>query len=91
MTAVTAPFCVNGARLLWRGDGGTVLIEPWGRDSVRVRARLMHDVADHDGALLPADPVDATIEVDAERATQTNRLRRRGRTRGGRGPARRRR
>jgi len=72
VTAVTAHFSVDGARLLWRGDGETVLIEPWGRDSVRVRARLMHDVADHDWALLPADPVDATIEVDAERATLTN-------------------
>ncbi|MFJ4160051.1 TIM-barrel domain-containing protein [Microbacterium testaceum] len=72
MTAVTAHFSIDGTRLLWRGDGETVLIEPWGRDSVRVRARLMHDIADHDWALLPAEPVDVAIEVDAERATLTN-------------------
>ena len=72
MTAVRAHFAVDGERLVWRGDGETLVIEPWGRDSVRVRARLMHDVVDHDWALLPPAAVDATVEIEGERATLTN-------------------
>src|SRR5690606_26399380 len=43
----------DGHRLVWRGGGETVVVEPWGRDSVRVRAALMRDVVDTDWALLP--------------------------------------
>ena len=72
MSTVTEHFFIEGDRLVWRGDGETVVVEPWGRDSVRVRARLMHDVLDHDWALLAADPVSATIEIEGERATLSN-------------------
>lgn len=49
-------FEVSGSRLTWRGDGETLVIEPWGRDAVRVRAALSHDVVDHDWALLAPAP-----------------------------------
>ena len=67
---IDAPFVVDGRRLIWRGDGETVVIEPWGADSVRVRARLMQDVLDHDWALLPPPPsVVADVAVDGDTAT----------------------
>ncbi|WP_285136821.1 TIM-barrel domain-containing protein [Microbacterium sp. lyk4-40-TSB-66] len=71
MTADLAHFRREGERLTWRGDGETVVVEPWGRDSVRVRARLMHDVIDHDWALLPPSDTAAAIEIDGARATLT--------------------
>ncbi|WP_083259543.1 glycoside hydrolase family 31 protein [Cellulosimicrobium cellulans] len=56
-TAGQPPVHVDGTRLVWRGDGETLVVEPWGRDSVRVRATLMGDVVDTEHALLPRDQV----------------------------------
>ena len=54
MTEPTAsPIHVEGHVLTWRGGGESVVIEPWGRDSLRVRATVMGDVVDTDWALLP--------------------------------------
>src|SRR3712207_4522689 len=67
-------FDRDGGRLVWRGDGETLVVEPWGRDSVRVRAAL-GDVVDADWALLPPDPAahaGVVIEVDGPTATLTN-------------------
>jgi alpha-D-xyloside xylohydrolase len=72
VSTVVAHFAVDGTRLLWRGDGETVVIEPWGKDSVRVRARLMQDVADNDWALLDPPVLVPEITIDAARATLTN-------------------
>lgn len=71
-TPVSHAVVVDGTRLLWRDGGETVVVEPWGRDSVRVRATLMGDVRDDDWALLPpaaghAD--DARVEVHDDGAT----------------------
>ncbi|WP_205687281.1 TIM-barrel domain-containing protein [Cellulomonas endophytica] len=52
------PFDVLGTAVRWRGGGETLLVEPWGADSVRVRAAL-GPVVDADWALLPPDPVTA--------------------------------
>lgn len=65
-------FEVDGARVTWRGGGETLVVEPWGADSVRVRAALKSDVGDDDWALLP--PADAThagaaVTVDGHVAT----------------------
>ncbi|WP_314452158.1 TIM-barrel domain-containing protein [uncultured Microbacterium sp.] len=72
MTPDVAHFRLEGGRLVWRGDGETVVVEAWGRDSVRVRARLMHDVIDRDWALLPPSDTAATVEIDSARATLTS-------------------
>ncbi|WP_369375572.1 TIM-barrel domain-containing protein [Promicromonospora sp. Populi] len=65
--------------MIWRGGGETLVVEPWGRDSVRVRASLMGDVEDTDWALLPpaSAPDDGTYdgaqaEVRADGATLVN-------------------
>lgn len=73
MSSVAAHFGVDGSRLIWRGDGETLIVEPWGPDSVRVRARLMQDVVDNDWALLePVGAVEAHIVVSGASATLTH-------------------
>ena len=65
-------FEVAGARVTWRGSGETLLVEPWGADSVRVRATLKGDVLDWDWALLAPEASDAVVEVSGTRATLVN-------------------
>ena len=37
-------FDWNGTQVTWRNHGETVVLEPWGPDSLRVRAVLMGEV-----------------------------------------------
>ena len=46
-------FAIDGDALLWTGDGEYLRIEPWGKNSVRVRASKMHEIQEQEGALLP--------------------------------------
>jgi alpha-D-xyloside xylohydrolase len=76
------PVRADGARLTWRSGGETLVVEPWGRDSVRVRATVLGDVEDTDWALLPpaieagaadgAAPDDARVELRSDGATLVN-------------------
>ena len=34
----------NNQQLIWRNHGETLIVEPWGEDSVRVRSALMREV-----------------------------------------------
>ncbi|WP_336921922.1 glycoside hydrolase family 31 protein [Aquipuribacter sp. SD81] len=79
-TVDVAAFETDGGRLVWRGDGETLVVEPWGTDAVRVRAVMTGDVLDTDWALLPPADVTATTEVEAPQplpqgSTTTARLR----------------
>lgn len=65
-------FHVDGSRLLWTGDGETLVVEPWGADSVRVRSRVAGDVLDTDWALLPVPATSADVVVDGDRARLVN-------------------
>lgn len=69
-------FEVDGSRLVWRGDGETLVVEAWGPHSVRVRAAVQRPVEDTDWALLPAAPAEVTVDVrgqgDGATATLTN-------------------
>lgn len=65
-------FEVDGSSLVWRGDGETLVVEPWGHDSLRVRAALKSGVLDTDWALLPQAPTDARIEIDGTTARIVN-------------------
>ena len=57
-------FAIDGDALLWTGDGEYLRIEPWGKNSVRVRASKMHEIQEQEGALLPQNnPAAATIMV----------------------------
>ena len=40
----------NGQQATWRNHGETVVLEPWGPDSLRVRAVLMGEVARRAGS-----------------------------------------
>ncbi|MEG3615433.1 TIM-barrel domain-containing protein [Isoptericola haloaureus] len=62
---------VDGARLTWRGEGETLVVEPWGADAVRVRSTLQGDVEDADWALLAPAASDARVETRADGATLT--------------------
>ena len=73
---ITSPFTAADGALTWVGDGETVRIEPWGANSIRVRARFMQPIAVADWALLPppADAPAPTIVIadDGSQASLTN-------------------
>lgn len=74
-TGATSPWEVAGSRLTWRGGGETLVVEPWGRDSARVRSAI-GDVTEADWALLPPQrsdgPTDALVEIDGDVASLVN-------------------
>ena len=58
-------FEQHGQQLVWRNHGETLVVEPWGEDSIRVRAALMREVKDERFALLdPAGGGDAEIVIE---------------------------
>ena len=66
-------FTQSDAALEWRGGHETVRIEPWGRDSLRVRGTLGQGIRDDlPGALLPSPSSGGDIDVSGARATITN-------------------
>ena len=58
--------------LVWRNRNETLVITPWGRDSLRVRSALVHDVIDARFALLEPEKTEAVITTEEFRATITN-------------------
>ena len=64
----------DGQRLVWEGHHETVIIEPWGRDILRVRTTLAPRFAELPNALLEAAPTDVAISIDDEAGTITNGL-----------------
>ena len=65
-------FEQSGAALLFRTNGETVRVEPWGPDSLRVRAGLLDDLEHGSIALLdpaPDDARDVVVAIEANRAT----------------------
>ena len=61
-------FELDGARLIWRNHGETLVVEPWGPDSLRVRSVLMGEPRDDRFALLDPFPCeDAKAEITDEK------------------------
>ncbi len=61
-------FEQNRQQLIWRNHGETLIAEPWGEDSIRIRAALMREVKDERFALLePAVCPGAEIRIESER------------------------
>lgn len=59
-------FTQSGAALEWHGGHETVRIEPWGRDSLRVRGTVWQGIRDDlPGALLDQPPADAEVAISA--------------------------
>jgi len=65
-------FRIDDDRITWRGEGETLVVEPWGPDSVRVRAAIKSEIQDADWALLPPVTSDSRIEIHGDIATLRN-------------------
>ena len=66
-------FEKQGNALIFRQDGETVRVEPWQKDSLRVRGTLLSEIEEGSIALLDPEPVEAEIElVDERKATIKN-------------------
>ena len=59
-------------RLIWRTNGETIVIEPWGENALRIRSVMMGEVVDTDYALLSPERTDSSIELGKDRAKITN-------------------
>ena len=63
----------QGNALIWELANEMVRIEPWGRDSLRVRATVGPEIRDDlPSALLEPAPIEAQIEIDPEHALIRN-------------------
>ena len=58
-----------GNDLVWRNKGETLVISPWGQNSLRVRSTLLGDVLDTRFALLDPEETDVEIVIEDERAS----------------------
>ncbi len=58
--------------LLCRLDGETLLISPWGENSLRIRSTILGDIVETQGALLPVENMLPKICIEETRATIEN-------------------
>jgi alpha-D-xyloside xylohydrolase len=66
-------FRRDGQKLIYELDNEIILIEPWGADSLRIRATRNHEIRDDlPGALLPPLPSDPEIVISEWHATILN-------------------
>jgi alpha-D-xyloside xylohydrolase len=70
--AASNPFEPRSDGVVWRGDGETVLVQAWGKDSLRVRATRAGTVADTAYALLPQPEQPVEVVIDGNTAVVTN-------------------
>lgn len=56
-------FEQSGSSLIFRENGETVMATPWGRDSLRIRAKLLSDIGEENAALLAAPETEAVIRI----------------------------
>ena len=75
------PWSTCNAGLCWRNANEIVLIQPWGSDSLRVRATVNAELCDWDWALLPPASMEAKVEIGKQRHDHQRRH-----TRGARAP-----
>lgn len=66
------PFTINENKLERDFDREKLVIEPWGANSLRVRATCMASIQDNDWALLEPEKCAAEIAIDGESATIRN-------------------
>ena len=65
-------FSVEKDSLMWRNHGETLVLTPWGENSLRVRSAQMHDVEDTRFALLEPQASQPVIHVEDWCASITN-------------------
>lgn len=69
---MTRLFRIDGNRLIYHYDAEEVWVEPWGKNSLRVRACKMPQMPSEDWALLPPEACDPTISTGEETAEIVN-------------------
>jgi alpha-D-xyloside xylohydrolase len=62
----------TGNRLIWERNGETLVVEPWGENSFRVRSASMGGITDTDFALLPPAECTAHNKTEENRAEIVN-------------------
>lgn len=65
-------FKVEGNKLIYRNDSEIVQLEPWGKNSLRIRGTKTAAVSEEPWALLEPEACDAQIQVDGKTASITN-------------------
>jgi alpha-D-xyloside xylohydrolase len=65
-------FKLENNKLIYINGGETVQIEPWGGNSLRVRATKTSQISKEDWALLPPKPCTADIKVEGKTASIAN-------------------
>ncbi len=65
-------FSQKDNRLIWRSNGETLVLMPWGENSLRVRSAMMHEVEDTRFSLLEPVPCHAEITIGDLEATIQN-------------------
>lgn len=63
---------VQERKLIVRGEGEIIQIEPWGRDCLRFRSTRRGQIEDQDWTLLPQEDVDVEIKIEEDKATIRN-------------------
>lgn len=58
--------------LVFRQDGETVMVTPWGKDSLRVRACILGEISEDMEALLEPEKTEASIELGEDHASIEN-------------------
>ncbi len=58
------PFQIVDDGVIWTGDGETLFVQAWGRDSLRVRSVMMGQIEESDFSLLPPEATSPVITVD---------------------------
>ncbi len=58
--------------LIFRENGETVMVSPWGRDSLRVRATFLGGIREGSAALKEAEKTESKIEIEERFASITN-------------------
>src|SRR5690242_12333212 len=62
----------TGLRLVWRLKEQTLWIEPWGRDSIRVRATVLPEMPLRDWSLLPPKKCPTKSKIESHVGTLVN-------------------
>ncbi len=72
MKATSQIFNREGARLIWRWNEQLLWVEPWGRDSFRVRATTLAEMPLRDWSLLPPAKTASRLVLEEQAARLVN-------------------
>jgi alpha-D-xyloside xylohydrolase len=69
---IPSNFQQAGQRLVWRFKEQILWVEPWGKDSIRVRATTLAEMPQRDWSLLPPAKSSPKIKIAGDAATLVN-------------------